>query len=267
MKDQYVLRERDDDEIFRLAFQHKVWQNTSDFALKKARIQSEDQIIDLGSGPGYLSEDIATYLNQKGKIYCVDNSEKFIRFIEHKKKDQLKPLQLDIREGIKSVFQEGSIDKIFCRWVLMFNDRIDHIIEQVYDTLKEGGKFISIEYFNFQQIGLFPDAPIFNKVYEKVEELLISNGGNPNIGGSLYAILQERGFKNVEVYPIFETGKVNSPFWEWLEKTNENHVNLVSAGLITPAELEHYHEIWRQRTENPISFITAPPLMITIGEK
>ena len=49
--------------------------------------------------------------------------------------------------------------------------------------------------------------------------------------------------------------------------TNQNHTNLVQSGLISQAELEQFYADWQARSENELSFITAPPLMITIGEK
>lgn len=64
IKDKYVLRERDDDEIARLAFQHEVWKKESDFAIEKAGVKPGDRIIDLGSGPGYLSIDLLKHIER-----------------------------------------------------------------------------------------------------------------------------------------------------------------------------------------------------------
>jgi ubiquinone/menaquinone biosynthesis C-methylase UbiE len=267
MEKEYVLRERDDDEIYRLEFQHQVWKETSDLAIEKANIHNNDNIIDLGSGPGYLSYDIVGLLGDKGKLFCVDNSDKFIEFINRKNYKNIKATNLDIRKGLYEHFKNKQIDKIFCRWVLMFNDQIDKIIQEIYCTLSSGGKFISIEYFNFQQIDIFPKSSIFNKIYQKVETLLTKNGGDPNIGEHMFNILKEKGFKNIKTYPIYRKGKVNSPLWKWLEKTNENHINLVKSGLISQADLDLYMLDWKDKSKNDLSFITAPPLMITIGEK
>jgi len=267
MENEYVLRERDDDEIARLEFQHQVWSSITNIAIEKANILPEDRIIDLGSGPGYLSFDLVKLLDDNGKIFCVDNSNKFIEFINNKNFKNLEALNFDIRNEFSEHFKKEPINKIFCRWVLMFNDKVDKIIHAIYDTLEEGGKFISIEYFNFEQIDIFPKSPIFNKIYQSVEKLLSNNGGNPNIGNHLYRIMEEKGFKNIEAYPFYRTGKVNSPLWKWLERTNENHINLVESGLISDADYKLYLKNWKEKAENKISFITAPPLMITIGEK
>ncbi len=267
MKKEYLLRERDKEEIERLKFQHEVWKEATDFGIEKAGILGSDKIIDLGSGPGYLSFDIMKLLNSEGKVYCVDNSVNFIKYIKNKNIKNIKAVNLDIRSELLEYFPNGQIDKIFCRWVLMFNDKTEKIIQDIYTILKTGGKFVSIEYYNFHQINISPPSTIFNKLYEKVENLIVDNGGNPNIGSKVHKILKEKGFKNIEIHPINRTGKVNSPLWKWLERTIENHTNLVKSNLITQNELDQYKEDWKERSNNKLSFITAPPLMITVAEK
>lgn len=267
MENKYLLRERDKEEIERLKFQHEVWKKATNFGIEKVEIQNSDKIIDLGSGPGYLSFDLIKLLNQNGKVFCVDNSVNFIEYIKNKNIKNIEAVNLDIRSELLEYFQNRQIDKIFCRWVLMFNDKTEKIIQDIYTILKTGGKFVSIEYYNFHQIDIFPPSTIFNKLYEKVENLIVNNGGNPNVGSRVHKILIEKGFKNIEIFPINRTGKVNSPLWKWLERTNKNHINLVKSNLLSQNELDQYLKEWKERSNKKLSFITAPPLMITIAEK
>ena len=267
MKKEYVLRERDDDEISRLKFQHQVWKKETNFAIKKAGVKKGDEIIDLGSGPGYLGYDLSVLTGLKGKIYCLDNSDKFLDFINSKNIENIEAIKADIRSDLSNFSYATEINKVFCRWVLMFIGDVEKIIEDIYKLLTVGGKFISIEYFRFEQIDMFPNSIHFTRIYKNVQKLLINNGGNPNIGNRLHEIMRSKGFKNIEVYPIYRTGKVNSSLWKWLEKTNLNHKNLVETNLITDKELQLYLEDWREKSKLDYSFITAPPLMVTIGEK
>lgn len=267
MKDQYVLRERDDQEIARLHFQHQVWNNETQGALEKGRIRKGDHIMDLGSGPGYLSFQLARLVGPEGKVYAIDNSEKFISFVQKKGAPNVEALKLDIRKDLGRLKLSGRLDQVFCRWVLMFIENTEEIIDEIYQLLKEGGKFISMEYFRFRQIDIFPDSPIFNHIYENVYRLLLERGGDPDVGGKVQAMMRQSGFRKVQVYPVYRTGPAGSDLWKWLEQTNQNHTNLVEGKLITKEELQAYYENWAKRAEDPVSFITAPPLMITIGEK
>lgn len=267
MDKDYVLRKKDEEEIKRLGFQHLVWKDVSDFAIERLSIKEGDKIIDLGSGPGYVSFDLAQKLGESGRVYCLDSSEKFITYIQKKKPSKTECLQVDIREGFSGYFQNNLVDKVFCKWVLIFNNKIEEIVKEVHRSLVPGGKFVSLEYFNFQQISIFPDSEIFNKVFQKVEVLLKNGGGDPNIGGQMHVIMKKNGFRNIEVYPIYKKGKAGSDLWKWLEMVNANHSNLLEAGLISQEELKLFYEEWRQKSKGDISFISAPPLMITIGVK
>ncbi len=263
----YLLKDKELREISRLEFQHEVWKEEANFAIEQAKIREGDTIVDLGCGPGYLSFDLAKATGKAGKVFCLDNSEKFIEFIRNKKIENTEAIVADIRSDLADFGHQGEIDKIFCRWVLMFLDDIPAIIDQVYNLLVDGGKFISMEYFRFENIDLFPHDEHFEKVYKSVKKLMELRGGNPNIGSQLHTILREKGFKKIDVFPIYKSGKSNSPLWKWLEQTSENHGNLVDANLISEEELQSYHRNWEEQSKNELAFISAPPLMITIAVK
>ncbi len=268
MEKEYVLRENDASELSRLKFQHHVWKEETNFAITRAKVFDGEKIIDLGCGPGCLSYDLLELIGENGEIYCIDNSDLFIDYIDKQGINNIKPVNLDIRNGLFDYFTlPDEIDKVFCRWVLMFIEDIEKIIAQTYQLLKTGGKFISIEYFNFRHISMFPKSDIFNNAFQNVWKLIKQNGGNPDIGNDIHQIMHKTGFKNIELYPIYKTGKANSPTWKWLEETNFNHKNLVDAGLITQNELNDFYLDWKQKSASELSFISAPPLMITIGEK
>lgn len=269
MKPEYVLRERDKEELERLRFQHEVWSEETNIAINRSGVRTGDTIVDLGSGPGYLSFDLLPLVGAKGTIFCVDNSDTFLNFIDRRDIPNIHTIKADIREdlGTLAALRTQRIHKVFCRWVLMFIDNVDGIIEEIYTLLDHGGKFISMEYFRFEHIDIFPHSTHFNTIYRNVRKLLASKGGNPDIGGEVYSIMTRKGFRNIQTFPVYKTGKAGSPLWNWLAKTNANHKNLVESELITPEELEAYHNMWNERSQNNASFITAPPLMITIGEK
>lgn len=268
MEKEYVLRKNDHDEIARLKFQHQVWKEETLLAIAKAKVFDGEKIIDLGCGPGFLSYDLLELIGENGEIYCIDNSELFIKYIEERKISNITPLNLDIRNGFTEHFtQQGEIDKVFCRWVLMFTGDIEKIVADAYQLLKPGGKFVSMEYFNFRHISMFPQSTAFNTIFENVWQFLNRNGGNPDSGNDVHKLMAKHGFKNIELYPVYKTGKVNTPTWQWLEETNINHKNLIDAGLITQSELDVFYSDWKEKSVDECAFITAPPLMITIGEK
>ncbi|TNE66019.1 MAG: methyltransferase domain-containing protein [Bacteroidetes bacterium] len=262
----YVLREKDPVEIRRLAFQHEVWRGVTGQALAAANVQPGQQVIDLGCGPGYLSEELSGLVGPAGRVTAVDNSEHFLGYLKHRRISNVEVQLLDILQDLDRL-PPGQADAVFCRWVLMFLPQTSRIMRQIYRLLKPGGQFISMEYFRFRDIAVWPDSPVFKKLYKKVYRLIRNNGGDPNIGSKMPTLMYRAGFEQVRVIPVYRTGKSGSELWEWISQTNANHENLVRAGLIPASEYQEYLADWAARSADPNAFVLAPPLMITIGKK
>ena len=80
----YFLRDKEDQELSRLAFQHQVWSEETAEMLRRAGFRLGHSLVDLGCGPGYLSFDLSKIVGPNGKVIAVDNSKKFIDYIDAK---------------------------------------------------------------------------------------------------------------------------------------------------------------------------------------
>lgn len=265
---EYVLRPRDNDELKRLQFQHEVWKEETDLALHYASIKLGDRVMDLGCGPGSLAFDLLEKVGPDGLVCCVDSSEKFLDHISEDEAPNIETRLMDIRHDLERELKGiERFDCVVSRWVLMFTGHTDKIIQNVYDLLQPGGRFVSMEYFNFRHISLKPESPAFVQLYQNVWKLLTDSGGNPDVGGVLQESMHKSGFDSVRQISVFRADHPGSDLWKWMTMNNENHTNLVEAGLIDQALLDTYLKEWDERSNDPRSILTAPPLMITIGEK
>lgn len=258
----------DDEEIKRLHFQHQVWQAETQVAIDKATILPRHRILDLGCGPGYLSMDLLNKVGANGEIFALDSSEKFIQYLHSQNIPNIHPILADIRDAFsKSHPALTDLNHVFCRWVFIFLGASESILKNIYDVLKAGGKFVSLEYYDFKKIAMSPRTPSFDRVFEGVYELLVKAGGDPDVGSKMADRMQATGFRNIETFPILKSGKVNSSYWQLMEQTNHNHKNLLDAGLITKKDLDDFYKDWKKNASIENACVYAPPLMITIGEK
>ena len=73
-----TARERDyvlgthDEEIERLGIQHSVWRPRAVAAWRRAGFKPGDTLIDVGSGPGYATLDLAELTGENGRVIAVD---------------------------------------------------------------------------------------------------------------------------------------------------------------------------------------------------
>jgi len=77
----YILG-ADEEELFRLGVQHQVWADEAQHAWRLANFKSGQTLLDLGSGPGYCSKELAFIVGLEGKVIAVDKSASYINFLD-----------------------------------------------------------------------------------------------------------------------------------------------------------------------------------------
>ena len=113
----YILG-TDNEEIKRLELQHKIWLSEAKTGWVSANFSKNDTILDLGSGPGTCSKELAKIVGTGGKIISVDKSSHYIQYIEdnlQNKYPQITPICTSFED---LNLKPNSIDHMFCRWSL-----------------------------------------------------------------------------------------------------------------------------------------------------
>ena len=83
-KKPYILG-TDKEELQRLKTQHNVWKSETVKGWKLAEFKLGDVILDLGSGPGYCTKELANIVGNTGKVIGVDCSQSFINHLRWEK--------------------------------------------------------------------------------------------------------------------------------------------------------------------------------------
>ena len=68
----------------------------------------------------------------------------------------------------------------------MIIGEVDNIVRNNCQLLSPGGKFVSLEYFNFRLTDMFPKSLHFSQMYNGVQQLLIKSGGDPSIANHIH---------------------------------------------------------------------------------
>jgi len=198
--DEYVLRPLDQQEINRLELQHQVWKNETDTVIRMAKFKAGDRLLDLGSGPGFLTWDLAKIVGPEGSVLALENSKEFIQHVLLEVKAQQMPwIRAEIADVRTYDLEPSSLDGAICRWVLMFIAGADQALARVTHALRPGGMIAVMEYTQFRSMSLWPRGASFKRVYEAVHEFIARNGGDADIGGRVPALLDQAGCEIVEL--------------------------------------------------------------------
>lgn len=67
-----------DEELARLTFQHEVWGGVTRAFLDRLKLERGARVVDLGSGPGLVTAELAARVGRSGAVLAVDESARSI---------------------------------------------------------------------------------------------------------------------------------------------------------------------------------------------
>lgn len=102
-------------------------------------LQPDDRILDIGSGPGLLVEDIASVIGPDGSICGIDISKEMVALSQQRCSHLL---QVELREGDATAlpYSNDEFDVAISTQVYEYIEDIDMCIEELYRVLKPGGR-------------------------------------------------------------------------------------------------------------------------------
>ena len=194
MKDQepYILG-TDEEELKRLQTQHNVWRSETIKGWSLAEFKLGDVILDLGSGPGYCTKELAEIVGPSGKVLGVDRSQSFINHLEWEKDKG----NLNI-EPILSTFDDleldsESLDRIYCRWALAWIPNPKEILHKLKYFLKPGGEMVIHEYYFWTSHRTQPEKPALKKAIDTALQSFKDSDSEIDVGKYLHGWLHELG--------------------------------------------------------------------------
>lgn len=211
----YVLGTHDE-EVARLGLQHRVWRARALDAWRRAGFTTGQTLLDLGSGPGYATIDLAEIVGPSGRVVALERSHRFLdalrdtaaqRGIAH-----IDTFEIDLDESDLPALQ---VDGAWVRWVFAFVTRPRDLLTRVRRVLKPGGRLVVHEYFDYSTWRLTPRAPEFEQFVATVMKSWRATGGEPDIGLDLPRWLEELGFEVRELRPLVEVITPKDFFWQW----------------------------------------------------
>jgi SAM-dependent methyltransferase len=211
----YVLGTHDE-EIERLALQHRVWRPRALDAWRRAGFTVDQTLLDIGSGPGNASLDLAEIVGPGGRVIAIDRSRRFLDALEaargRRGLDNITAHELDLDDA---AIPAAGADGAWSRWVFAFVKQPRALLARVRDALKPGGVAVMHEYFDYATWRVAPRSPEHEEFVRVVMDSWRAEGGEPDIGLDLPRWLGELGFEIRELRPIIDIVPPSSFVWEW----------------------------------------------------
>ncbi len=261
-----------DDELQRLGLQHRLWADAAHAAYRRAGITIGQRVLDVGSGPGFASFDLAQLVTQQGAVVAVDESAPFLTYLEQQAHTRELP-QLRARQGCvqrlgEVLGNEAPFDLAYARWVLCFVPDPAAVVAGVAAALKPGGRFVVHDYFNYGAMTLAPRHASHDRAVQATITAWRQRGGDPDVVGRLPSLLEAAGFavEHIDVHQRIARG--TDSMFGWIDTWWHTFVpKLVAMALMTKTEADDLLAELTRRRGDPHHFAHLPPVYEVIAQK
>lgn len=217
------------------------------------KLRSGMRVLDFGCGPGTISLGLAEAV-APGELHGIDTEESQVEMARaaagaggHDN------AVFRVGDVTDLPFEDGSFDVAHCNAVLMHVPDTEAALAEVMRVLKSGG-ILSAQDLITDSSFLEPTFGNLDGAWTTFAKLLAGNGGYPQLGKEVKAVLQKAGFADVEAHAFFElfhTDADRTFFHGFITQWFFSPEVVAAAskhGLATPQELDGWRaslERWR----------------------
>lgn len=263
--DEYILG-ADDEELERLGFQARVWRDSALRALERAGVGPGSRVLDLGCGPGFVTEDIRGLVGESGEVTALDPSPRWRGVLEERFRGagNVTLIQASIEDA---ELPGGRFDAVYSRWCFSFLADLEAVAAKVLGALAPGGTLV-VQDYNHEGISVFPPSPGFEAVVRATRAYYRGGGGDAWVVGRLPGVLSSAGFEEVRCLPEVRCGGPDSGVFAWADvffpRFSET---FVEAGLMSAEERERFLAEWAERRADSRALFFTPIVADVVGRR
>lgn len=254
-------------EVERLGRQHESWRAHTEHLWRVAGIRAGETVIDLGSGPGFCSIDLARIVGPAGRVVAVDASERALLHLRQASEgaglENIETLAADVGAFDPTIIRP---DVVFARWLLSFLPEPEELVLRLGHALRPGGRLVVMDYWNYLAIRAEPHAPLFTRVFEAVHRSFADSGGSLEVAGRVPAAMLAAGLSPTNIEMLPQVGRPGNPAWRWLSDFQRLYLpSLVAKGYLSQAELGDHFDWWAEMERRDDAFFLGPPVLAIVG--
>lgn len=233
-------------------------ENSAAFLLP--RLRSGMTLLDVGSGPGTITADLAD-LVFPARVTALEATEEALDLTRVTLAERGIEADLVVGDVHALDFPEATFDVVHAHQVLQHVADPVRALREMRRVTRPGG-IVAVRDSDYRGFVWYPAAPALERWMELYQEAARANGGEPDAGRRLHAWARAAGFERV--HPTASVWCFAEPedraYWGGMWTDRILHSDLsrqaVEENLATPAELEQISQAWRRWTEDADGWLT-----------
>ncbi|WP_296705858.1 class I SAM-dependent methyltransferase [Algoriphagus sp.] len=171
-----------------------------DLLFEKIEIMPGYFILDIAAGTGLITFRMAELLGSTGKIFATDISDEMVKIGTGLTQSKaLSNVEFERMDAENLSFEESTFDLVTCALGLMYLPDPDRALQEMYRTLKPGGKAAVVVWGSRKHCGWAEIFPIVDaRVSSDVCPMFFQLGERENLNYPF----EKAGFKNISLQKI-----------------------------------------------------------------
>ena len=191
-KPEYVLGS-DDVEIARLQAQAAIIAEPTALLFHRGGIRPGMRVLDLGSGPGDVSFQVAEIVGPQGSVVGVEQDPAQIA-VATQRRDRLNLDNIEFRQGDARTFvDEEPFDAAVCRLLLMHLPDAADVLAHHMQNLRPGGVFVAVDY-DMGGARALPEVELYSRVRDWLKAGFEYAHADPFVGMRLPVLFGQAGY-------------------------------------------------------------------------
>ena len=199
-------------EVERLGLQHRVWRDEMLQGFAAAGFGPGQTILDVGSGPGHATADLAELVGPTGNVIAYERAPHFVDALKARDLANVAVRPVDL---MSDSLGEALADGAWTRWVLAFLPDPASAVAKIAAALKPGGTAVFHEYLDYEAWRLIPQPPAHRRYRDLVVKSWRESGGEPDAALELPRWLADAGMELIAIRPMVRIIAPDDPMWEW----------------------------------------------------